>query len=69
MIGVDSSPPGAVVFINQRRVGETPLQFLRVPAGSHVVWVERQGYERWSSSVLVPDGQQIRVLATLVRSH
>ncbi len=57
------------MFINQRRVGETPLRFMRVSAGSHVVWVERQGYERWSSSVLVPDGQQIRVRATLLRSH
>jgi hypothetical protein len=43
----------AVVFINQRRVGETPLASACV-RGSHVVWVEQKGYERWSSSVLSP---------------
>src|SRR5262249_24958851 len=31
MLGVESMPSGAVVFINRRRIGETPLRFVRVP--------------------------------------
>ena len=41
------------MFVDQKRVGETPLNLVRLRAGSHVLWVERDGYERWSTSVLV----------------
>ena len=68
-LSVDSVPSGAAVYINQRRVGETPLRFQRMRAGSHVIWVEREGYERWSTSALVPDGEYIRVNAKLLRKH
>ena len=69
MLGVGSVPSGAAVFINHRRVGETPLRFRPVPAGSHLIWIEHEGYERWSTSVLVPDGEQVRVSARLHRSR
>jgi hypothetical protein len=65
MLGVESVPAGAAVFINQKRVGQTPLSLTRVRAGSHVLWIEREGYERWTTSVLVPADQQIRVSAKL----
>jgi hypothetical protein len=65
MLGVESVPAGAAVFINQERVGQTPLSLTRVRAGSHVLWIEREGYERWTTSVLVPADQQIRVSAKL----
>ncbi|MEP7305922.1 MAG: PEGA domain-containing protein [Acidobacteriota bacterium] len=62
---IESVPSRATVFINQQRIGETPLQMERLPAGSQVVWLERTGFERWSTSVLVAADQQTRLSAKL----
>jgi predicted nuclease with TOPRIM domain len=62
---VRSEPVGAAVFINQKLVGETPLQLRGLRAGSHAVRIERQGYERWTVAVLVPADKQALVQATL----
>jgi hypothetical protein len=68
---VESDPSGAGVFVNQQRVGETPLQLTSLRAGSHVIRVERDGYERWTTAVLVPADRKTRVSATLqpARKH
>jgi hypothetical protein len=50
---VDSVPTGATVLINQRPVGRTPLHLTDYPAGSYAIWVERDGYERWTAGVRV----------------
>ena len=50
---VDSVPAGATVLINQRPVGTTPLRLTDYPAGSYAVWVERDGYQRWTAGVRV----------------
>jgi DNA repair ATPase RecN len=65
LLAVESVPPGAAVYVDQRRVGETPLALTRLRAGSHVMWVEREGYERWTRSVLVTADEQTRVSARL----
>jgi len=66
---VDSNPRGATVLINQRQVGVTPLDLARYPASSYAVWVERDGYDRWSAGVLVPANKVTRVKADLQRSR
>ena len=50
---VDSVPAGATVLINQRPAGTTPLHLAEYPAGSYAVWVELEGYERWTAAVRV----------------
>ena len=62
---VESLPSGAAVFIDQRDVGRTPVQVRRLRAGSHVIRIEHEGYERWTSTALVPADQQTRVRAKL----
>jgi hypothetical protein len=62
---IQSDPPGASVFINRERVGETPLQVADLRAGSHVIWVEQAGYERWTASVRIVAGTATRVDVTL----
>ncbi len=62
---VESRPPGAAVFLNGRRVGTTPLTMDVVPAGSHVLRLELDGYRRWTSSVRVTAGERNRVTASL----
>lgn len=64
-LAVESSPPGAAVFINRQRVGITPLELHGLQSGSHVVWIERDGYLRWSAAVRVSADKLTRVSATL----
>ena len=62
---MESLPSGAAVFIDQRDVGRTPVQVRRLRAGSHVIRIEHEGYERWTNTALVPADQQTLVRATL----
>ena len=47
---IESKPPGAKVYVDNKLTGTTPLSVQNVPAGSHAVRLERDGYRRWSSS-------------------
>lgn len=62
---IDSDPPGAAVLIDHRPAGQTPLRVSRLRAGSHVVAVERGGYERWTAAVSVVADTTTRVRARL----
>ena len=64
---VDSRPPGASVFVDNRLVGTTPLTLSTVSAGEHAVRLERDGYRQWTSSVHAVAGEQNRVTASLER--
>lgn len=64
-LAVQSVPGGADVFINRRHVGTTPLRMPRLRAGSYVVWIERQGFRRWTSAVQVAADTPTRVTARL----
>ena len=57
---VESDPPSAV-FINQAYVGETPIALSDLHAGSHVVWLQRDGYDRWSGAISVSAGHTTRL--------
>jgi hypothetical protein len=64
-LSVQSEPSGAVVFVNGRRVGETPLEITRLRAGSHLLRMERRGYDPWTASVLVTANRRTPVSARL----
>ena len=65
-LAVESDPVGAVVYVNQERVGFTPLVLQDLRAGSHAVWIESEGYRRWSAGVLVPADKRTRIVVTLL---
>jgi hypothetical protein len=66
-LAIRSEPDGAVVSVDGRVVGSTPLVLKTVPAGSRVVRIESDGYERWSFAARVVANQVTRVVATLQR--
>jgi hypothetical protein len=66
-LAVDSRPAGARVFMDGTLVGTTPMALPSVPAGSHAIRIEHDGYRRWSSSVRVVASEQNRVTASLER--
>ena len=66
-LSVDSRPPGARVFLDNKQIGVTPLAVPTVRAGEHAIRLEREGYRHWTSSVRVVAGEQNRVTASLDR--
>lgn len=43
-IEIQSTPEKAIVFIDNKRVGETPFRQQGIPAGSYALRIEKQGY-------------------------
>jgi chromosome segregation ATPase len=62
---VDSDPAGSAVFVDREFVGETPLELTKLRVGSHVVRIERDGHDRWTTAVLVAADKHTRVSARL----
>lgn len=61
---VDASPAGEV-FLNRENVGRTPLRLENLRAGSHLIWIERDGFRRWTRVVPVAANSISRVTADL----
>lgn len=62
---VNADAPGATVFVNRQNVGTAPVRVRNLKAGAHLVWVERDGYRRWTRVVTVPAERVTRVAADL----
>ena len=62
---INSEPLGAMVTLDGKVVGSTPLMLKVVPAGSRVVRIESEGYERWSFAARVVADKVTEVMATL----
>jgi len=64
-LSIDAVPSGGEVFINRKSVGMAPVRVAGLRAGSHLVWISRDGYRRFTRVVLVPANQVSRVSVTL----
>jgi hypothetical protein len=64
-LAINADLPGATVFVNREPVGTAPVRIRNLKAGAHLVWVERDGYRRWTRVVTVPAEQVTRVSADL----
>jgi len=64
-LSIRSTPDKAEVHIDRERVGETPLVLRRVRAGSHAIWIEHEGYQRWTAGVNVLADERTQVTVTL----
>jgi hypothetical protein len=62
---VNSRPSGALVFVNGRSVGQTPLVLRNERAGSRAVRVALDGYEPWSAAVRIVADTEARLTAEL----
>jgi PEGA domain len=65
VLHLESRPTGAQVHLDDRLVATTPFRLYGVPAGSHTVRMELQGYQPWSTSVNVEAGSRGRIAASL----
>jgi serine/threonine protein kinase len=59
--------PGAQVFVDGVYKGTIPLAaVLTVPAGTHRVELKKAGFRSWTSAVLVPQDETVRLAISLV---
>jgi hypothetical protein len=63
-LSIDADP-GGDVFVDRENAGHTPLRLTNLRAGSHLIWVERNGYRRWTRVVPVPADRITRLSAEL----
>lgn len=63
-LSIDASP-GGDVFIDRKPAGRTPLRAENLKAGSHLVWIQRDGYRRFTRVVRVPADRVTRLVADL----
>jgi hypothetical protein len=63
-LSIDASPDGKVL-VNGQDAGRTPLRLENLKAGAHLIWIEREGYRRWTKVVDVSAGKISRVFANL----
>jgi PEGA domain len=66
---IESDPAGAAAFVNHESVGDTPVLLKDLRAGSYVVRLEFEGYQRWSTAATVSAVRQERVKAKLERER
>jgi hypothetical protein len=64
---VESRPAGATVFLDGQPVGTTPLVLPDVAVGEHAIHLDRDGYQRWSSTIRIVTTERNRVAASLDR--
>ena len=58
---VESRPPAAQVFLDDERVGRTPVLLSDVAAGLHEIRIQRDGYRVWSTTTRVVASERTRV--------
>ena len=63
-LSIDADP-GGDVFVDRKPAGHTPLRLPNLRAGSHLIWIERDGYRRFTRVVQVPSDRVTRVSAEL----
>jgi hypothetical protein len=65
-IQVNSTPSVAAISLDGFRTGKaTPFVMLKVPVGEHDLWLTKEGYADWSTTVKVAQGQTATVDAVL----
>ena len=61
----DSRPAGATIYLDEVRLGVTPLTINTVTPGTHQVRMEMLGHVTWRNTVTVKEGEQNFVGASL----
>ena len=66
-VSSNSTPPGALIRIDGRDLGPTPLTVRQLRPGTHTLELRMPGYKPWSQRLTVAAGDSRRVTASLER--
>lgn len=60
-LSIDSRPAGAIVYINGRSAGRTPLRLSKQVVGSRAIQVAAEGFNSSSTAIQIVSGRETRV--------
>jgi hypothetical protein len=69
IVFVESTPPGALIRIDGRDLGPTPLTVRQLRPGTHALELRMPGFKPWSQRLTVAAGDNRRVTASLERDN
>jgi hypothetical protein len=69
IVFIESTPPGALIRIDGRNLGPTPLTVRQMRPGTHTLELRMPGYKPWSQRLTVAAGDNRRVTASLERDN
>ena len=64
-LSVSANVDGAVVLVDGKRVGETPLSDAAVSPGKHRISIEKEGYEPYRKQVRIDQGRAVSLFVDL----
>ena len=64
---VDGTPMDAVVYVDNKRVGVSPLVYGELLIGSHTVRLEKEGYAKQEKTIAISEGQEHMLEYTLAK--
>jgi serine/threonine-protein kinase len=65
-LNADSEPAGAILWIDGKKSGPTPVQLDHLKHGYHDIRIEKKGYEPYRQRILIKSNTTIRINAKLV---
>ena len=65
-LSVTSDPEGATISVDNSSIGISPLTSIDIAAGNHQVTITLEGYQDYSTSILIVAGNTSTVSATLL---
>ncbi len=65
---ITSTPEGALVFIDGKEVGQTPLVVKELEIGKKRIAIEAEGYEKWVRQIKVARDEVTKIKAELMES-
>lgn len=68
MLIVDGTPSDVVVYVDNKKVGVSPLVYSEILIGTHKVRLEKDGYDKQEKSITLTEGQEIMLDYTLAKA-
>ena len=65
---VDGSPADVVVYVDEKKVGTSPLLVGELLIGTHTIRLEKEGYEKQAKTIAISEGQEHMLEYTLTEN-
>lgn len=65
LINATSTPSGAYVYLDYHTVGQTPINITGIKEGKYSLVVQKRGYDRYTKTVAVKDGDVLNISVNL----
>ena len=65
-LNITSAPASAIVYLDGKLIGETPLKLDNIFVGNHIIKLSKSGYNDYIQTVTVVDSENISINAPLI---